>query len=88
MPGNPETTPNPEKESVVYIINKCWFDEHGRVLSVPILGVQGDLTNPDEVVGCVAVLNATEEARFGPEAKFFYSYKPYPRQLVDNFPFG
>ena len=88
MPGNPERPRNPETETIVYVISKCWHDEHGRVLSVPIMGLQGELTNAEEVAGCVAVLNATEQAHFGPNAKFFYSYKPYPKQLIDDFPFG
>ena len=78
----------PEEKAIAYVITKCWFDEHGRVLSVPIMGLHGELTNEEEVIGCVAVLNATEEARFGPNAEFFYSYKSCPKQLIDDFPFG
>lgn len=51
------------------------------------MGLQGELTNAQEVAGCVAVLNASEEARFGSEAKFFYSYRSWPKQLIDVFPF-
>lgn len=88
MREHSERLHQPEEETIVYIITKCWFDEHQRILSVPIMGLQGELTNEEEVLGCIAVLNATEEARFGPDANFFYSYKSCPKQLIDNFPFG
>lgn len=87
MKRNPELPNNAETETLVYVISKCWHDEHGRILSVPIMGLQGELTNADEVAGCVAVLSATEKTRFGPNAKFFYSYRSYPKQLIDDFPF-
>lgn len=89
MRYNPERRQEPEEEVTryVYVISKCWLDEYGRVLSVPLMGLQGELTNVDEVRGCVAVLNAHEEARFGPDAKFFYSYKACDRNLIVDFPF-
>jgi hypothetical protein len=87
MRYNPERPQQPEVNAIVYVISKCWLDEHGRILSVPLMGLQGELTNADEVKGCVAVLNASEEARFGPAAKFFYSYKEYDRDVIDEFPF-
>jgi hypothetical protein len=88
MRQNPERSQQPEVNTVVYVISKCWYDEHGRVLSVPVMGLQGELQNEGEVMGCISVLNASEKARFGPSAKFFYSYKSYPKQLIDDFPFG
>jgi hypothetical protein len=51
------------------------------------MGLDGELGNPEQVAAYVTVLNSAEEAQFGPDARIFYSYRPYPRQLIDNFPF-
>lgn len=88
MPKSPEKDGQPEADTVVYVISKCWLDDAtGQVLSVPLMGLQGELTDADAVRGCVEVLNASEEARFGPDARFFYSYRSWPKQLMDDFPF-
>lgn len=87
MQSKHETLNEREEGTMVYIISKCWHDVDGTILSTPIMGLNGELNNPDQVAAYVTALNTLEEAKVGVEASFFYSYRPYPRQLIDDFPF-